>query len=94
MTDAKSKPGSGATHDVGGQTLAGDAADLRADELDGDHERCCEKYRPQQAKAKLGTGLRVSRNTRGIVIRSAGDETGTEEPKDDIERPPATCIGS
>ena len=43
--------------------LARDTAYMRADKLDRDHERRCEKHCPKQAIAKLGTGLRIGRDS-------------------------------
>ena len=42
---------------IGGDAFACDSPDMRADELDRDHERRREEDRPKQAIAKLGAGL-------------------------------------
>jgi hypothetical protein len=69
---------------VGGDALACDTPDMRADELDSDHERRREKHRPQQAVAKLGTSLRIGRDSGWIVICRTSDKTGTEQTKNDV----------
>jgi hypothetical protein len=76
---------------VGGDALAGDTPDMRADELDSDHERRREKHRPQQAVAKLGTSLRVGRDSGWIVICRTSDETGPSRRKMML---PAFCLGA
>src|ERR1700752_468730 len=53
---------------VGGDALAWDTPERRADERDSDHERCRKKPRPQQAVAELGTSLRIGRNSGWIVV--------------------------
>src|SRR4051812_40703600 len=60
--------------DVGGEAVAGDAADARADHLDADHERRGEKHRPEQAVAVLRARLRVGGDAARVVVRRAGDE--------------------
>ena len=71
-------------HDVGGEALAGDPADPRADQLDRDHERRGEKHRPEQAVAELRAGLRIGRNARRIVVGGAGHQSRTQQPKHDV----------
>jgi hypothetical protein len=61
-------------HDVGGEALAGDPPDLRADELDRDHERRGQKHGPQQAEPELRAGLRIGGDPRRIVVGSSSDE--------------------
>ena len=64
--------------EIGGQSSMSHAADVRAHGLDRDHQRQGEHDRPEQAEAKSGTRLRVSRDTRRIVVRRTGDEAGPE----------------
>ena len=60
---------------IGGDPLAGGAADMGADKLNGDHERRREEDRPEQAKAKLSAGLRIGGDAGWIVIGRAGDQS-------------------
>jgi hypothetical protein len=53
---------------IGDDAFSRHAADLSADNLDGDHERCRQKNRPQQAISKLRSGLGISRDARRIVV--------------------------
>ena len=68
-------------HHIGGEALAGDPADLRADQLDRDHERRREKYRPEQAVTELRAGLRIGRDARRVVIGGTGHQSRTKQPK-------------
>ena len=61
--------------EVSGDTLSGDSSDTRADVLDDDHEGVGEQHRPGKLIARLRTGLRVGRDTAGIIVRGAGDQT-------------------
>src|SRR5437899_135971 len=60
--------------DVGGEAVPGHAADARTDDLDADHERQGEQYRPQHAVTELRARLRIARDAARIVVRGAGDE--------------------
>ena len=64
--------------DIGGKPVAGDATDACADDLDADHQRRGDQYRPQHAVAELRAGLRIGRNAAGVVVGGAGDEAGAE----------------
>ena len=68
-------------HHIGGEALAGDPADLRAHQLDGDHERRGEKHRPEQAVTELRAGLRIGGDARRVVIGGAGHQARTEQPE-------------
>lgn len=60
------------------EPLARHAADARADELDGRHQRIGQQQRPQQFEAELRAGLRVGADAGRVVVGGAGDETGAE----------------
>ena len=60
--------------DVGGQPLAGDAADARADRLDRRHQRIGQRHRPQHVEAELRAGLGIGGDAAGIVVGDAGDQ--------------------
>ena len=77
-------PLSTALHDIGGEALAGNPADPRAHQLDRDHERCGEKYGPQQAVTKLRAGLRISRDARRVVVSGTGHQSRTKQPKQHV----------
>ena len=64
--------------DVVRETPAGGAADARADQLDGRHQRPGQHGGPQQAVAEGGAGLRVGGDAARIVVGGAGDQAGTE----------------
>jgi hypothetical protein len=76
---------------VGDNTFSRHPADLSADKLDCDHERCCQKNRPQQAIAKLRSGSEISRDARRIVVGGSRDEPGSEQPQQ-IIRTPIGCL--
>ena len=76
--ESQHEPARRKLHHVGGQPLAGDPADLRADELNRDHERRGQEDRPQQSVAELRAGLRIGGDARRIVVGRAGDQAGTE----------------
>src|SRR6202043_827471 len=59
----------------------GDPADPTADLLNHRHQRIAEKHRPTDGEAQLGSGLRIGRDAARIVVRCAGDKTGTQEAK-------------
>jgi hypothetical protein len=63
---------------VARQAHSGHAADLRADHLNGAHQRVGQEQRPNQAQSKLGAGLRIGCDAAGIVIGGAGDEAGSQ----------------
>jgi hypothetical protein len=66
--------------------LAGDAADLGADQLDGDHEWRGEKHGPEQAVAERSAGLGVGRNAGRIVVGRAGHQTRSKQTLDGVDR--------
>jgi hypothetical protein len=82
--DAEHQPAWIMPLEVGNNPDAGDAADMGADELDGDHERRCQEHRPEQAVAELRAGLRVGSDAGRIVIRRARDEPWPEQAQDDV----------
>src|SRR4029450_1991908 len=59
------QPARGEVFYVGDDTFSRHAADLSADKLNCDHERCRQKNRPQQAIPKLRPGLGISRDADG-----------------------------
>ena len=65
-------------HHIGGEALAGHPADPRTHQLDRDHERRCQKHRPEQAVTKLRPGLRIGGNARRVVVGGAGHQSRTE----------------
>jgi len=64
---------------VGRTPFARHPSDMRAHELDRDHEGSGEEHRPQQAIAELGPGL-------GIGVGRGGDEAGAREGEKNVER--------
>ena len=60
---------------VGGDAVTHGSPNPGADLLDSRHQRIGEQHGPADTETKLGTGLAVRSNTRGIVIGGAGDET-------------------
>jgi len=60
--------------EVAGDSGARDAADLRSDFLDDDHQRKAENEGPGEAIAELGADLAVGPDTTGIVVGGAGDQ--------------------
>jgi hypothetical protein len=69
---------------VGDNTFSRHPADLSADKLDCDHERCCQKNRPQQAITKLRSGLGIGRDAGRIVVGGPRDQPGSEQPQQNI----------
>jgi hypothetical protein len=69
---------------VGDDTFSRHPADLSADKLDCDHERCRQKNRPQQAITKLASGLGISRDAGRIVVGGPRDQPGSEQPQQNI----------
>ncbi len=65
--------------DDAGEPLAGDRADTAAAFLHREQQRHLIKRGPELAEAELRAGLRIGRDARGIVIRGAGDEAGTDD---------------
>jgi hypothetical protein len=63
------------TH-VARKAAAGDPADVRADQLNRDHERVGKQLRPTQAEAELRAGLGIGGYAAGVVVRGAGDQAG------------------
>jgi hypothetical protein len=59
----------------------GDPTDPTADLLNHRHQRIAEKHGPTDSKAQLGSGLRICRDAARIVVRCAGNETGTQAAK-------------
>src|SRR5205814_10559937 len=63
---------------VAGDAVPGGSPDSRADFLDRHHERKCEQHGPADGEPELRTGLAVSADAGRIIIRCAGNESGTE----------------
>lgn len=63
---------------IGGNAATGRAADPGANRLDSDHQGPSYQQRPAEGEAELGAGLRVSGDPAGIIVGSAGDETGPQ----------------
>ena len=53
-------------------------ADIRAHQLNGDHERGGKEDRPKEVESELRPCLRISRYSRGIIIRCARDQAGAQ----------------
>lgn len=62
-----------------GQAVACDGADPGTGLLDSDLEREHKDRSPQLTKTKLGAGLAVGRDTRGVIVGRTGDEAGTKD---------------
>ena len=67
--------------DIAGDSDAAHAADSCADFLDGRHQRKGKEHGPEHAVAELRSDLRIGRNPARIVVRRAGNQAGTEFPK-------------
>lgn len=67
--------------DDGGKTGAGNQADATADFLDGGGKRGKVEGEKELAQAKEGASLRIGGDAGGVIVRSAGDESGTKEMK-------------
>ena len=74
----KQRPRKGCAQ-IAGDTLAGHAADFRADLLDGDHQRIAEQQRPAHGIAELGPGLGIGGDAAGIVVGRAGNQAGAHD---------------
>ena len=61
-----------------GETATGDNTDASAHLLHRNHEREADGNQPKQTVAKLGTGDAVGSDSRRIVVRRAGDESGSQ----------------
>ena len=72
------QPTWGKVLDVGDNAFSRHATNLAADKLDGDHERRGQKHRPQQAIAKLRTGLGICRDAGGVVVGRSRDQSRSE----------------
>lgn len=57
---------------------AGDAANLRCDLLDHNHQRKAEDEGPGKAIAELGSDLAMCADTAGVVVSGTRYETGTQ----------------
>ena len=75
---AVQQPGRVMFADVGREPVAGDTADARAHDLDADHQRQREPYRPEHAVAELRAGLRIGRYAARIVIGGTGNQARPE----------------
>src|SRR5580658_7463154 len=64
--------------EVGGDALAGNAADPCADLLDRHHQRPGEQHDPARRIAELGSGLRIGGDAAGVVVGRAGDQPRSE----------------
>jgi hypothetical protein len=53
--------------DIGGEALAGHAAELRAHRLHGCHQREGERHGPQHVQPELRSGLRIGGDAAGVV---------------------------
>jgi hypothetical protein len=60
------------------QAAASHAADLRADKLNGSHQRIGQDHRPEQIKAELGSRLGICGNSTWIIVSSPGHEARAE----------------
>ena len=60
--------------DVGGESLPGNPADVRAHGLNRGHQREGQRHRPQHVEAELRARLGVGGDAAGVVVGHAGDE--------------------
>jgi hypothetical protein len=81
------QPARGEVFHIGNDAFSCHATDLSADNLDGDHERRCQKNSPQQAITKLRSGLGISRDAGRIVVGGPRDQPGSEQPQYDTRSP-------
>ena len=66
--------------DIGRETVARDAPDPCAHQLDADHQGIGEDDCPQSVEAELRARLRIRRDARRVVVGRAGDQSGAELP--------------
>jgi hypothetical protein len=64
--------------DILRQAAAGHPADLRADKLNGSHQRIGQDHRPEHIEAELGSRLGIRGNTAWIIVSSSRDEARAE----------------
>ncbi len=64
--------------DVGGQSLAGRAADERAHELNRRHQWVGERHGPEHIETELRARLRIGGDSAWIIVRDAGDQSGAD----------------
>ena len=64
--------------DIFRQAATGHPADLRADKLNGSHQRIGQNHRREHIEAELGPRLGIRRNTAWIIVSSSRDEARAE----------------
>ncbi len=74
------------------QTFAGDGTHAGAHLLHHDQADRNDRDAPHQGEAVFGAGLGISCNSAGVVTRRSGDDSGTENGKQD--KPKGTPPGS
>ena len=65
--------------DISGEASTRHPAHLSADQLDRAHQRIGEQQRPAHAVAELRAGLGIGGDAAGVVVRSAGDQAGSQD---------------
>jgi hypothetical protein len=60
------------------QAAASHPADLRANKLNGSHQRIGQDHRPEHIKAELGSRLGIGGNSARIIVSSSRDEARAE----------------